>query len=149
MKEKIMKGEFTPKSENYRIFYMIKFKHNEEIRKVRSLWELIFWLQNPEFEYEKIRIKYFDSEREKERIYITDFYDEKTNTIYEIKPKNYQYTLKDKIKGIQETKYNYMILDEDYFNRCKTKEMKEKIEKCVINPIETHIERRLKWLRKA
>jgi hypothetical protein len=148
MKMKILNGEFTPKSENYLLFGMINFRYNDEIRSVRSLWELIYWLQNKDLQYEKIRVKYYDSQTQKEKIYITDFYDEKTNTIVEIKPSKYQnVNFYDKKKATIEQGYNFIVVDEAYFNKCKTPELLEEIKKVVINL--DKIERRLKWLKKA
>lgn len=147
MKEKILRGEFTPKSENYKLFGTIDYRHGEDIRKVRSLWEMIYWMKNPYLKYEEIRIEYWDRKEKRKRIYIADFYDKDTNTIIEVKPKKYQYTLKDKKKACVELGYNFKIIDEDYMNKCKTPEMVEQIENCSVNY--EKIKPRLKWLRKA
>jgi hypothetical protein len=146
MKDKILNNEFTPKSENYKTFGMIHFNHNNKVEKVRSLWELIYWLKNPDLQYEKVRIKYFDTIQNKERIYITDFYDIKSNTVIEIKPKKYQYTLIDKIKAIEKSDYNFKIIDDDYFNNIKSEDLIKQIKNVVINF--DKIENRIKWLKK-
>lgn len=148
LKNKILRGEYTPKSENYRIFRMIQFKYNEEIRSVRSLWELIYWMQNPELQYEKIRLTYFDEKLNKNRVYITDFYDDKTNTIIEIKPKKYQDTLKNKKESVLSAGYTYIILDEDYFKNISPDGVLDNIQENVLNfdVIETRL-KRLKWLK--
>ena len=114
LKNKILSGEYTPKSENYRMKSMIEFKYHGIKRKVRSLWEVIFWLQFPNLEYETIRVKYYDTTLKRERIYITDFYDPTINMIYEIKPKKYQHTLKDKKPATITAGYNYTIIDEAF-----------------------------------
>ena len=60
-------------------------------------------------EYETHRISYVD-DNGKERITIIDFYDEKTNTLYEIKPSS--------IYKIQQKKMNAVI------NHCKKNKIK-------------------------
>jgi len=147
MKGKILRGEFTPKTENYKLFGTIDYHHGEEIRKVRSLWEMIYWMKNPDLEYEKIRVEYWDKKEKRKRIYIADFYDKKTNTVIEVKPKKYQHTLKDKKKACIQRGYNFLIIDEDYMNKCKTDQMIEEIEKQTTDY--KKIKKRLKWLKKV
>lgn len=145
MKNKILNGTFTPKTENYKCYGMIDFYLNNEIRKVRSLWEVFFWLENPNLEYEKIRIEYFNLDKNKNSIYIADFYDQKTNTIYEVKPKKYQYTLKEKQKKVDNLNYNYIIIDENYFKKYETDYIKTKIKNSLVTP--EKYSRRLKWIK--
>lgn len=148
MKKKILVGEFTPKSENYKLFGMIEFKYKNTIRKVRSLWELIYWLENEHLEYEKIRLPYYDSIEKRNRIYITDFYDSISNTIIEIKPIKYQNkNYLDKKKSCLDVGYNFLVVDEKYFNSCKTESVVTKIKDCVIDY--KKIEKRMKWLKKV
>lgn len=147
MKKKILLGEFTPKSENYLTHKMIEFKWNSEIRKVRSLWEMIYWVKNPNLEYETIRIKYYDRVTNTDRIYITDFYDKSTNTIIEVKPKKYQQLLVDKRLGVKNANYNYLIIDEDYFNTCKTDKLYEQLKEISVDF--DSIKKRLKWIKKV
>lgn len=146
LKNKIKKGLYTPKSENYRTHKMIEFELNGVIVKVRSLWEMLYYLENPTHKYEEIRLEYFDSIKNKKRIYISDFYDEETNTIIEIKPLKYISTLKDKEKAVKKLGYNYKILSEDYFSKFKNDEkLIEQIKSCSHD--KELIERRLKWLK--
>jgi len=133
MKTKILNGEFTPKSNNYKCHGLIEFILEDELKKVRSMWELFFWLMNPKFEYEKIRLKYYDSINNKDRIYITDFYDNKTNTLYEVKPKKYQNTLKDKLNSAELDRYNFKIIDENYFKNFESSFIKNTISNSLIN----------------
>jgi len=147
MKSLIMSGKFTPKTENYKCFGLIEFYHGTKIRGVRSLWEMIYWIQHPNLEYETIRIPYFDTIKNKERIYIVDFYDAATNTLYEVKPKKYQTDLKDKIIGVNKTKYNYVIIDDNYFDVCKTDALYQQLKNLCVD-FKT-IEKRLKWIKKA
>jgi hypothetical protein len=148
LKSKIINGEYTPKSENYMIFGMLEFRINEKIKKVRSSWELIFWLNNEHLEYEKIRIEYFDSVAGKNRVYITDFYDKVHNKIIEIKPKKYQnINFQDKKNAAIKHGYNFEVIDETYFNNCKSAELSEKIQNSIIGVENT--ERRLQWLKKT
>jgi hypothetical protein len=146
-KENIRTGKFTPNTNNYKNQRPIKCVIGGVQTQVRSLWELIYRLNNPHLEYESLRLEYFDSIQNKSRIYITDFYDPKTNTIYEIRPKAYQHLLRDKQKAVVEQWYIYSIVDEDYFNKQKTPEMISLIESVVCD-IED-IKGRLKWLKKA
>lgn len=147
MKQKIMNGDYTPSINNYKNQRPIKIYENGEIKQVRSLWELIFKINNPDYLYETVRIEYFDKKLNTNRIYITDFYDFKTNTIFEIRPKVYQHLLDDKRQAVINKGYNFKIIDEDYFNTQKTEEMINKINSIAVNLDD--IKGRLKWLKKA
>jgi len=147
MKNKISNGSFTPCITNYKSQRPIRCIIDGNEIFVRSLWELIYMLKHPEFEYEKIRIQYYDSVENKDRVYITDFFDANTNTIIEIRPKKYQHLLVDKKKAVLRDGYNYKIVDEDYFNKQKTPEMVSLVESVVVDKI--GIQSRLKWLKKA
>jgi len=147
MKQKIKNGEYTPSVNNYKNQRPIKYYNNGKIDQVRSLWELIFKINNPDYLYESIRIEYFDKVNNTNKIYITDFYDPNTNTIFEIRPKAYQHLLEDKKEAVLKNGYNYQIVDEDYFNTQKTDAMVELVKKLVVNL--NDIEKRLKWLKKA
>ena len=147
MKEKIINGEFTPKSENYKTFGMIEFYHKNDVKKVRSLWELLFWIENENLEYEKIRIEYFDTLTNKNRIYITDFYDSKNNEIIEIKPTKYQdVRFRDKKIACEKKGYKFKTLDEKYFSKYKNdSKIISLLENKVINY--DKIKGRIKWLK--
>lgn len=88
LKEKIFNGSFTPNITN-------SWANSKTFLKMynknfRSTWEAYFYLymnyNNIKIEYEKLRIKYYDSIQKKERNYITDFIDETNKILYEIKP---------------------------------------------------------------
>lgn len=149
MKDKIRNG-YTPKSSNYRGHKDIIIKINNKIVSVRSLWEVIFWIFNPELEYEKIRIKYFDNKLNKNRIYITDFYEVNSNTIYEVKPSSYHYQLKDKIIGVNNTNYKFQIIDESYFKDYTFEEIKDKVNQHLVycKNIETRLIPLKFWTKK-
>lgn len=85
LKGKIKKGEFTPARNIYTHWKSYNSLTNT---KYRSRWEYIFHLRNPTFLYEKVRIKYYDTVLNKERIYIIDFQDPETLDLYEVKPKS-------------------------------------------------------------
>lgn len=146
MKEKILNGKFTPKSENYKTFGMIEFQHNDTVRKVRSLWELLFWIENENLEYEKIRVEYFDSLENRNRVYITDFYDSEKNEIIEIKPTKFQdVKFEDKKRACEEKGYSFRVLNEKYFSKFKNdSKMISILEDKVINF--EKIKSRIKWL---
>lgn len=83
----IKDGKFTPPiNNNFTHWEAAYIDKNNVNRKYRSSWELCFHICNPQTIYEKIRIPYID-EKNKERIYVADFYDEKLKILYEIKPK--------------------------------------------------------------
>lgn len=115
MKTKILNGEFTPKTSNM----LTRYKSECLGKLFRSSWEAVFFYKNQNIIFESIRIKYFDSIKNKERIFITDFFDKNTNTIFEIKPKRFQekQNFKDKLKSLIEycnsNNYNYKIIDEN------------------------------------
>ena len=147
MKENIRTGKFTPNTNNYKHQRPIKCILDGKSTQVRSLWELIYRLNHPNSMYEALRIKYYDSVKETGRIYITDFYDPTTNTIIEVRPKAYQPLLVDKQKAVIEQGYNYIIVDEEYFNTQKTPEMIKMIKSVVCNYED--VKGRMRWLKKA
>jgi hypothetical protein len=120
MKEKILNGEFTPCITNSWANSRVKIKLEESNIFFRSTWEAMFWLLNNKFEYEKIRIPYIKKDGTPS-IYIVDFVDKVTKTLYEIKPS----VLKHKDNNVLKTNsalkwctkngYNYIIISEDYF----------------------------------
>lgn len=108
----------------YNVNSGIKYKHGKhntwenKIIYYRSSYELDYALlldsKRIKYDVEKLRIKYFDNEKNKERYAIPDFYLIDTNTIVEIKS---VYTLneknmRDKLKAYTENGYNFkLILD--------------------------------------
>ncbi len=84
----------------------------------RSSYELDYYLilDNNKINYttEKLRFKYFDNTKQKERIAIPDIYNIDENTIIEVKSKyTYDYQeMKDKVQVYKENGYNFkLILD--------------------------------------
>lgn len=128
MKEKILKGEFTPKTNN-RLTHLGKyfiFINNKKI-ELRSSWELKlcnFLIKNniKDFGYETTRIKYFDSIKKTERIYIVDFFIKNLNLLIEIKPKSIakKQNFKDKFKWVKKyaknNKLRFILLTEKDLN---------------------------------
>jgi hypothetical protein len=92
-------------------------------KQFRSTWEAVFYILNPHLEYEKIKISYFNPITSDVRTYIVDFVDEKTKTLYEIKP---QATLKH-VKNIAKEKaarkwskingYNFICISNSFFEK--------------------------------
>lgn len=68
-----------------------RYKYNDI--SFRSTWEVKFakWLDSEgiNFEYEKVKVKYFDPEKQQDRVYYPDFYLPEYNLCIEIKPKVY------------------------------------------------------------
>lgn len=118
MKKLILENKFTPTTNNYKIFGTLKFNINGKSLNFRSLWEIIYYFLNIDsIEFESIRIPYFDKSEKSNRIYISDFFDRESNTIIEVKPTKYQYTLDNgKIDGVVSAGYNLCIIDETYFD---------------------------------
>jgi very-short-patch-repair endonuclease len=97
MKLAIKSGKFTPKSNN-------RLSRKDSIYNginFRSSWEAIFYSLNQSYEYEKLRIKYFSSKKNKYRIYIVDFISHINKIVVEIKPKkSFKSEEIDKIKAL-------------------------------------------------
>lgn len=87
LKEKILNGKFTPNITNSWTHWDSIIKLGNKIYKFRSSWEASFFVSNTHCKYESIRIPYIDKNG-KSKTYIGDFYDEKNNTLYEIKPRS-------------------------------------------------------------
>jgi hypothetical protein len=64
------------------------------------------------YEMESLRIRYFDTQKNKERIAIPDFYLPKTNTIIEIKSDHTldKKNMSDKVKRYKEMGYNFKLI---------------------------------------
>jgi hypothetical protein len=88
MKIKIANGEFTPNITNTWTHWNAYIEKDNKQIKFRSSWEACFWLSNDHLKYEYKRIPYID-ENGITRNYIVDFYDDKQNIAYEIKPTSY------------------------------------------------------------
>lgn len=118
MKRKILEGSFIPNTEN-RLCHKI-FKYDN--KKFRSSWEIVFYYLHKDYEYETKRIKYILNN--KEHVYISDFYDPKTNTIFEIKPDRLMYVIqKEKYDIIKQEcinqGYNFIHCGDDWKNSIK------------------------------
>lgn len=87
--------------------------------KFRSSWELKFAqlldTKDINYTYEELKIKYYDSELNKERTYYPDFYVRKDNLILEVKPKYLveSINVQDKKKACLKLGYNYKFITED------------------------------------
>ncbi len=100
MKKKIANGEFTPNITNtWTNWNAIIQLDNSNSKKFRSSWEACFWYSNQHLEYETMRIPYL-SEKSEPHVYIADFYDRISNTIYEIKPEKYWFTQNRKMQEV-------------------------------------------------
>jgi endogenous inhibitor of DNA gyrase (YacG/DUF329 family) len=117
LKFAISEGRFTPNVTNSWCNSRIKLKVGNKIINVRSSWEAYFYLKNPTFEYEKVRIPYKDHNGI-DRIYIVDFND-KDGNLFEIKPSSKLGECSEKIlaaKKYSEThNKKFIIIDENYF----------------------------------
>lgn len=120
MKQKILDGTFTPHPTNSWTRWKAYIKDKSgNIKKFRSNWEAAFWLLNPHCEYEKIRIPYVFNGIFK--IYIVDFVDFNSKTIYEIKPNSVKHNEKNIIKReyalkwSNENNFKYIDINDEWF----------------------------------
>lgn len=103
MKKIIQDGYFTPSANGGRRKSRGYYFENLHFR---SRFEIIYYayskyISSHIIQFENIRIPYFDTKLNKERIYITDFYNKTTNEIIEIKPQSCIIPeLKDKLVGV-------------------------------------------------
>lgn len=119
LKDKIAAGEFTPKITNSWTRAKIKINIGGVEFAFRSSWEAAFFILNPTYVYEKIRVPYIFENKQK--TYIVDFADYATNTLYEIKP-NSMTTSQKCIEKQKAAEYwckvngwRYNIITEDWF----------------------------------
>ena len=87
LKEKILNGKFTPNISNRWTHWEATVILKNKKYKFRSSWEACFFVSNDHCKYECVRIPYTD-QNNNNKTYIGDFYDEKNNILYEIKPKS-------------------------------------------------------------
>jgi hypothetical protein len=100
MKKKIASGEFTPNITNsWTNWDAIIHLDNGVSKKFRSSWEACFWYSNQNLEYETMRIPYL-SEIFEPHVYIADFFDASSNTVYELKPKQFWFTQNKKMQEV-------------------------------------------------
>lgn len=150
IKNKIENGNFTPNIFNSLTGKNIELRKNDEIIKFRSSWEVLFYVMNDGYEYEKFRLPYFYNG--KERIYLVDFINEKKNSIVEIKPKSKKEDDRNKIKfesllnWCNLNSYKMSIVTEDELRKysyesflLKIKEKKYDIDKDTLNKIQKFI----------
>ena len=148
LKDRIMKGEFTPNITN-------TWTHREsKVDKIpfRSSFEAIFYIYNNLFKqkdilFERLRIPYYFEN--KSYIYIVDFIDYQNKELFEIKPKNLTETPKNmaKRKALLEwgttNNYEYYEITEEHLK----KYLKEMIEADYNHDfLETFKRKYSKWL---
>jgi hypothetical protein len=117
MRGKIESGDFTP--------HVNKWANVDKMVvngiKYRSSWEVLFHKIYPNLEYETLRIPYFCSKYNKDRVYIVDFVDNINKIVYEVKP--FSHTKRQNFidKSIaaeawcESNGYKYVVISEDWF----------------------------------
>jgi len=113
--ENIKMGRFTPKqSTKYKTEYHITWENKKVF--LRSSYEIDYanYLDENKISYEveNLRISYYDSQKDKKRIAVPDFYLPNTNTIIEIKS-NWTLNLLnmlDKVKAYKENGYEFKLI---------------------------------------
>jgi hypothetical protein len=117
MSQKILAGEFTPVTKNRRTHWSATINLNGYEYKFRSSWEACVWLCNPTWEYESLRIPYFDPSKKKTRVYLCDFIDHTNKTVYEVKPVAFIQQFQPKRPFIEEwcslNQYLFVIISEE------------------------------------
>ncbi len=120
LKNAILTGAFTPKNTNSwcksRIYY--------DGMNFRSTWEFMYYFtikdMYTDFGFEKVRIPYFDPVKNKNRVYIVDFFLD-NHTLVEVKPES---KLSDSTtiakldalyKYAEDNNYKVLICGDDYF----------------------------------
>jgi len=111
MKAKILSGEFTPKSNNRRTCKnnYILITNSGKTTKFRSSWEITFVkflkelikLDFDKLGYETLRLPYFCTRSNKNRVYIVDFHIPMYNCVIEIKPTSIFSKDEDKLKSLR------------------------------------------------
>jgi endogenous inhibitor of DNA gyrase (YacG/DUF329 family) len=136
MKDLIKEGKFTPNITNSWANSKITINFKNIDYCFRSTWEAIFFIiYDKQILYEKIRIPYVHEGKVKN--YITDFVDENSKIIFEVKPKSQQNNSKNKLKEnfakkwCEKNGYSYVFIDEDYLKNNIKKEHIEFLEKYV------------------
>lgn len=115
MKEKILKGQFTPNTNNRNTHWESCYNG----KKYRSSWEALYQSFNEYAEYEELRIVYKLENTEK--VYIVDFIDYVNKVVVEVKPSRLCLTHKNKIKlealadWAKINGYKLLIADENWF----------------------------------
>ncbi len=83
LRAKIASGDYMPNITNTWTHWDAKIILEDGVeKKFRSSWEACFWYCNQHCKYETIRVK------TSKKVYVSDFYDEDANILYEIKPRN-------------------------------------------------------------
>lgn len=120
VKQRILNGEFTPKTTNRLNHSRIKYDGHS----FRSSWELAFYkdmkAKGVNIEYETLRVAY--KFKGKNHVYITDFVDHDNKIVYEVKPKRLVEDPKTMakeqaaIEWCKENGYTFEYIHEDYIN---------------------------------
>lgn len=116
LKEKIIKGEFTPNSTNS--WCKSRIESRDGTKHFRSTWEAVYWAYNKNLLYETVRVPYmWNGEK---HIYIVDFENKESKIIYEIKPKNQirakeEEKIKSAMNWAKDNGYLFKIINEDWF----------------------------------
>lgn len=119
IKERILRGQFTPNSNNRNTHWDSFFKN----KKYRSSWEALYQYFDPDAEYESFRLKYLYNN--KEHVYILDFINHTKKFLIEVKPHE---MLKDartlaKIdaakKWCLDNDFTFLLVDKEYLQKLK------------------------------
>jgi hypothetical protein len=121
MKNKIANGEFTPCVTNSWANSRCKISINGFTKLYRSSWDAAFQILNPEYLYEKIRIKYISPKDDKWHNYIVDFIDEENKILYEIKPEIISESKQNQAKfnaaenWAKDNNFKFIVIQNNYF----------------------------------
>lgn len=119
MKKKISDGEFTPNITNSWCHTRCELIVDGMVKKLRSTWEMMFFLIHPYCEYETVRIPYsIDGCMHN---YLVDFVDRDRMMLYEIKPNSTKDTSINKnkyesaCKWCIENDYTFEYISDEWF----------------------------------
>lgn len=156
IKNRIKEGTYTPNAFNSftRKNIILKKLNDDSIIKFRSSWEIIFYVlnYNIDLKYEELRVEYFF--KNKRHIYIVDFINETTKTVYEIKPiinmeipVNIEKlnTLK---KWVLENNYKLELVNENMFDNITYENFEKLLDTLKFEIPEQHIKDRIRKLLK-
>ena len=133
IKNKIENGLFTPNVFNSITRKNIELKNENFSIKFRSSWELLFYVMNPGYKYEELRIPYLYNSNQK--IYLVDFICKESRKVVEIKPssKNNDPKNKAKIESLNKwcklNNYKMSLVGENDLKKYKYSEFVKEINK--------------------
>lgn len=117
MQQKILRGEFTPNSNNRNTHWDAEYRG----KRYRSSWEALYQSHDPAALYEEVRITYQHDGQEK--IYIVDFVNHDEKKLIEVKPRELtddartQAKIRAARRWAKGQGYEFVLADQEYLSR--------------------------------